>query len=150
LSFQTLSYENIATELERVFRDTLKQKDELLKRDFQAYEAPEHAPMDWRKPGNVPIFSAENLPSPKFGYLIDHQYQLFFAQFRGFQDCPWNCREPNWGSFDFLLLNRQSGEYIIGPGLIVHLIREHHFFEGKESPYRVEAQKLARVLELVS
>ena len=46
------------------------------------------------------------------------------------------------------ILNRETGESFTGPGLIVHLIREHHFFEGKESPYRVEPEKAVRVLEL--
>lgn len=34
------------------------------------------------------------------------------------------------------------------PGLIIHLIREHHFFEGFGSPYRVDPTELARLLEL--
>jgi hypothetical protein len=34
--------------------------------------------------------------------------------------------------------------------LIVHLIREHGFFEGRESPYRVDPGDLVRVLELGS
>lgn len=39
--------------------------------------------------------------------------------------------------------------YITGPGLIVHLIRAHQFFEGSESPYRVEPRKAIRVLALL-
>jgi hypothetical protein len=35
-----------------------------------------------------------------------------------------------------------------GPDLIVHLITEHGFFEGQESPYRVDPERLARLLEL--
>jgi hypothetical protein len=50
----------------------------------------------------------------------------------------------------FLILNRRSGESVTGPGLIVHLIREHQFFEGSESPYRLEPSKAIRVLELAS
>ena len=53
-----------------------------------------------------------------------------------------------WGHFDFLILNRQTGEYVTGPGLIVHLIREHQFFEGSESPYRVEPAKAIQALGL--
>lgn len=34
------------------------------------------------------------------------------------------------------------------PGLIVHLVRDHHFFEGKGTPYRLEPTTAARVLEL--
>lgn len=93
-------------------------------------------------------YSIENLPEHDLGYSID-QYQIFISGTKGLQECPWDCPlENTWGSFVFLLLNRQTGEYIVAPGLIVHLIREHHFFEGNESPYRVEPLKLAQVLGL--
>jgi hypothetical protein len=35
-----------------------------------------------------------------------------------------------------------------GPELITHLIREHGFFEGFESPYRVDPRALAELLQL--
>jgi hypothetical protein len=50
---------------------------------------------------------------------------------------------------DFLILDRSTGQYLKGPGLIVHLIREHHFFEGLGSPYRVDPEQAARVLRLI-
>lgn len=50
---------------------------------------------------------------------------------------------------DFLILDRSTGQYLKGPGLIVHLIREHHFFEGLDSPYRVDPEQAARVLRLI-
>lgn len=80
--------------------------------------------------------------------MIDNKYQVFTMGYRGLQECPWGCEYERWSSFDFLILNRETGEYITGPGLIVHLIREHQFFEGKESPYRVDPTQLARVLQL--
>jgi hypothetical protein len=46
------------------------------------------------------------------------------------------------------LLNRDTAQSISAPGLIVHLIGEHHFLEGKGSPYRVDPLRLARVLGL--
>jgi len=117
-------------------------------------EPREHArvSIDWyqkaRKQLFPPVLSSENLPNQNIGNLYD-EYQVFFMAFRGLQDCPWDCQlDNNWSSFDFLLLNCQSGEYLFAPGLIVHLIREHLFFEGNESPYRVEPSKLARVLGL--
>ena len=54
-----------------------------------------------------------------------------------------------YGDIDFVITNNRTGETLKGPGLIVHLIRDHHFFEGKQSPYRVDPEKAARVLELV-
>jgi hypothetical protein len=35
---------------------------------------------------------------------------------------------------------------LTGPTLITHLIREHGFFEGLESPYRVDPERLPRLL----
>lgn len=105
-----------------------------------------------RHPESLPRFSLENLPELDTGYLVDNKLQVFFIHSRGRQECPWEGTGTyhQWDSVEFLILNRHLGEYFIGPGLIVHLIREHQFFEGLESPYRVEPVKVARVLELVS
>jgi hypothetical protein len=103
---------------------------------------------DLRRPETVPRFSLDHLPDPERGHLVGGMLQVFFTVYRGFQPCPW-CYDSTWGYFDFLILNRRSGEYITGPGLIVHLIREHQFFEGSGSPYRLEPLKAIRVLERV-
>lgn len=76
----------------------------------------------------------------------------------GFQECPWSdldheCTiglgiKQNFNSLEWKITNRRTGETIRGPGLIVHLVRDHHFFEGKRSPYRVDPAALARVFEL--
>lgn len=145
-----LTYESLAKEVEKVVGDALKQKHQMLSGNLQELRERDNTSIPWHESSTIPIFSIENLPSTKIGFLVDNKFQVFFIQWRGFQDCPWNCKQPEWGSFDFLLLNRQTGEYIIAPGLIVHLIREHHFFEGRESPYRVEPFNLAQVLGLFS
>ncbi len=54
-----------------------------------------------------------------------------------------------YSDIDFLLINRGTGDYLAGPGLIVHLIRDHRFFEGPASPYRVDPVTAARVLGLL-
>jgi hypothetical protein len=38
--------------------------------------------------------------------------------------------------------NRKTRAEIRGPGLVVHLIRDHHFFEGLLSPSRVDPAQL--------
>lgn len=48
-----------------------------------------------------------------------------------------------------MILNRKTGESFTAPALIVHLIRAHHFFEGVESPYRVDPEKVIRTLEIL-
>lgn len=54
-----------------------------------------------------------------------------------------------YGDSEFVIINRASKEYVWGPGLIVHLIRDHRFFEGTQTPYRVDPEQVARVLGLV-
>ena len=79
---------------------------------------------------------------------------------QGFQICPW-APDPHHaqcaaglgvrhGSVDWLVTNLNTGEEMKGPGLAVHLIRDHHFFEGPMSPNRVDPLGLARLLGLPS
>ena len=91
------------------------------------------------------------------GFPFEH---ICFSSVRwcGYQNCPWGCghrhgsRLPlqpvRWSDLDFRIENERAGEVVKGPGLIVHLIREHSFFEGLESPYRVSPIKLVKLLEL--
>lgn len=79
--------------------------------------------------------------------------------FKGFQICPW-ARDPHagqctdgggveFGSVDWKITNARIHRTLSGPGLLVHLIRDHRFFEGKGSPRRVDPVALAELLELV-
>jgi len=144
-----ISYERISDELEKIIATALEQKQKLMQTNSKEFFEREHHSIKWLgKP--APTFSINSLPNTKIGFIVDTKYQVFFIQFRGFQSCPWGCEHEGWGSFDFLLLNRENGQYITAPGLIVHLIRAHHFFEGIESPYRVDPYKLAQVLGLTA
>ncbi len=133
-----VSYEQIADRLDRLLRPALKYT-----KGMSPYP-------DLYKPETIPHFRLDNLPDTKDGYRTGN-LQIFTIGYRGFQGCPWEGWPESWqwGSFDFLILNRQTGECVTGPGLIVHLIRAHHFFEGQESPYRTDPKKLIHVLELV-
>ncbi len=48
---------------------------------------------------------------------------------------------------DCLLQNVNNGIRLFFPGLIIHLIRDHHFFEGSLK-YRVEPEQIIKLLEL--
>jgi tetratricopeptide (TPR) repeat protein len=50
------------------------------------------------------------------------------------------------GDRDFLLVNRRTRKHIQGAGMMPHLIREHRFFEGQSSAYRLDPEELAQVL----
>jgi hypothetical protein len=76
---------------------------------------------------------------------------------QGFQICPW--ADPGTGrcpvgggarhaSVEWSIANGATGVALRGPGLIVHLIRDHSFFEGPTSPNRVDPAKLAALLGL--
>jgi hypothetical protein len=101
------------------------------------------------RPETLPHFTLDNLPDIKDGYL-EGDLQIFTRGYRGFQECPWGCEHHGdmLDSCDFLILNRENGEFVTGPGLIVHLIREHGFFEGAGSPYRSDPAGLIRILGL--
>jgi hypothetical protein len=144
-----LSHDHIADALEEIMQCALGQRDELFKRDVAEY---------WKREGSeqflllesIHCCSIDNLPSADVGYLVQDALQVFIRRYRGFQECPWECEnDGGWGCFDFLILNRQLGQVLTFPGLIVHLIRKHHFFEGLESPYRVDPFRAAQILGLV-
>ncbi|HKE42851.1 MAG TPA: hypothetical protein VKG21_23735 [Casimicrobiaceae bacterium] len=75
---------------------------------------------------------------------------------QGFQICPWT-PDPHHAqcdaglgvrhaSVDWHITNVETAEQMKGPGLVIHLIRDHAFFEGPMSPNRVDPLHLARVL----
>lgn len=144
-----LTFDQLADGLAFILRDIDGQIKTLVETNRDEYFRREELTA-WN--GTMPILEnrVESLPGPEIGYLVGDHYQVFRHQFRGLQECPWGCEYDKWASFDFLLLNLKTGKLITAPGLIVHLIREHHFFEGLESPYRVDPLRLARVLELAA
>jgi hypothetical protein len=79
--------------------------------------------------------------------------------YRGFQLCPWTPHPPEQcsagegvthASAHWRLRNLKNGATLSGPGLAVHLIRDHEFFGGLEAPNRVDPLALARVLGVSS
>jgi len=84
------------------------------------------------------------------GKLIDGKYLVGGIAWRGGQKCPWGdagSMMPH-SSRDLFVRNQELGKQIDFPGGIVHLIREHKFYEGKQSPYRVDPEEAVRVLDI--
>ena len=95
------------------------------------------------------FMNAAGYPSSE-GKLVDGKYLVGGTAWRGGQSCPWGdagFMMPN-SSVDMYVKNQELGEQLNFPGGIVHLIREHKFYEGKESPYRVDPEKAVRVLDI--
>jgi hypothetical protein len=89
---------------------------------------------------------------------VEHDARVYVVVYKGYQLCPWSV-EPDDGqctaggrvrfaSTDWRIRHERSGRELRGPGLLVHLIRSHHFFEGIESPYRVDPDALCELLGL--
>lgn len=86
------------------------------------------------------------------------QFYVKVKLFTGFQICPWSenihqkqCTYGSgvrFGSVDWTIKNLRKKLSLTGSGLLVHLIGDHHFFEGKESPYRIEPLQLCSLLNL--
>lgn len=138
-----INHEQIAAALEKIVTAAREQEEAL------PYEERFKRRTDFPnlyRPEKNPLFSRASLPDLNLGYRVG-RFQVFFVLYRGFQVCPWDeCGDM--GGFDFMILNRDTGESITAPALIIHLIRAHHFFEGADSPYRVDPGKVIRILEL--
>jgi hypothetical protein len=85
-------------------------------------------------------------------------FVVSIARFKGYQLCPF-AAEPErhqcqagggqrYGSIDWDIRNRRTGRRLTGPGLIVHLIGAHGFFEGPRAPLRVDPRALAELLQV--
>ncbi|WP_088889070.1 hypothetical protein [Leptolyngbya ohadii] len=100
---------------------------------------------DLHQPTTIPHFDLNNLPDIHSGFLVN-DLQVFIMMYKGWQDCPWGC--DSHGRYDFMIVDRKTGESVTGPELMPHLIRTHRFFEGRGTPYRTEPEQLAKVLGL--
>jgi hypothetical protein len=82
-------------------------------------------------------------------------WELRGTSYHGYQDCPFVdadgvvCPDINHADYDFSLINIRMQRFLAFPGLAIHLIREHHFFEG-HVPHRVDPLLACEVLEIES
>jgi hypothetical protein len=129
--------------------------EDVLDRDRQTLAELGLTPAELAAPLDALLDAAES-SGRRRARLGDHDVQIELTT--GFQICPW-APDPHHGqcsagggarhaSITWQIRNRRTGERLRGPGLIVHLIRDHGFFEGRGSPFRVEPEDLARLLGL--
>lgn len=94
------------------------------------------------------------LDSPDRTAIVEGNYEVRLEQFLGYQMCPWarrgQCegRRLVYASIDWTIVDLHNQETMSGPGMIVHLMVDHRFCEGRESPRRVDPVRLARFLGL--
>ena len=87
----------------------------------------------------------------------DETFDVEVRRRRGFLTCPWAPAEfakcPSGGggratANEFLVQNRRRRTALQGFEISVHLIRDHGFFGGPKTPFRIEPDDLADLLEL--
>jgi|GEM_PF-2048463 len=88
---------------------------------------------------------------PKRDVLVEGKFLVSSVSYCGWQDCPFEnsqgepCQEIIYSTTDFSIKNTINQQSIDFPGLAIHLIRDHHFFEGSVK-YRVDPEKAIGVL----
>lgn len=99
------------------------------------------------------IEKALNLKNKRYN---SKKYNIKLSIYPGFQICPWSenihheqCNFGSgvkYGSIDWIITNKLEGITVSGSGLLVHLIGDHNFFEGKQSPFRIDPLDLCTLL----
>jgi len=79
---------------------------------------------------------------------VSDRYLVRVAETRGMLPCPWE--DGLWrkrsATVQRLVGGAPSGPEILFSDLSLHLLREHHFLQGKGSPFRLEPRDLQEVL----
>jgi hypothetical protein len=76
---------------------------------------------------------------------VADRFEVRVDDVRGFLPCPWAHigLHPKTNAY---VKNVETGEELMWTALSIHLIREHGFYQGRGSPYRLEPAELKRVL----
>jgi len=67
--------------------------------------------------------------------------------FRGKLPCPFG-EKGIYQKSEIVVINKKIDEQIKYTDLSIHLIKEHGFYQGVGSPYRLDPEKIVRVLEI--
>jgi hypothetical protein len=136
-----LTYEELATALEKLLEARYRAESEVF-----TFDEP-HVDRD------------DPLGKPRT-IAADPRFAVALMRYMGTQDCPWSADGTSpcdagptgaghrWSSVDWRIRNLRTGQEMAGPGLAVHMIRDHHFFEGVATRYRVDPRELAQLLEV--
>jgi hypothetical protein len=78
---------------------------------------------------------------------MDDHFEVRVQEWRGVLPCPW----PHKGTYRKSithLTNTRTGEEMTWTALSIHMVREHGFYGGRGSTYRVNPEAARRILEL--
>lgn len=79
---------------------------------------------------------------------VEDAFDIHVRDDRGMVPCPFGDRRC--AKSVTVTRCRASGEEVVWTDLSVHMIREHGFYEGRGSPFRVEPARAVRVLGIAS
>lgn len=78
--------------------------------------------------------------------ILGGRYEVRAEEARGKIPCPWRHPGGLFPKSHIELRDQQTGETLIWTDLSIHLIREHGFYQGKGSPYRIDPEAIKRIL----
>ena len=78
---------------------------------------------------------------------VDEDWEVRVQSVRGFLPCPWG-HKGLYPKLNVYLRNRRSGHTMLWTGMQIHLIRDHGFYQGKGSAFRIEPEVAKEVLGL--
>jgi hypothetical protein len=71
------------------------------------------------------------------------KYEVKVTSYRGWQDSPF--RDEATASTDIYVKNLSNGRSIDFSGLLPHMIKNYGFYEGEETPYRLDPEEILEV-----
>lgn len=81
---------------------------------------------------------------------INGEFTVRLVAFAGYQECPFGDRPQNddpLGNMTVLITNKRTGQQLGLGSLLIHLIRDHHFFEG-HTGHRLDPEQAIDILEI--
>jgi len=91
------------------------------------------------------FFTQQSFESYAGSVIIDEKYEVESEVTRGKLPCPFS-HKGIYRKTLTTLTNLGTDHTIRWTALNIHLIREHHFFEGKGSAFRLEPDLLVKIL----
>jgi hypothetical protein len=78
---------------------------------------------------------------------VDEDFEVSVQSVRGFLPCPWG-HKGLYPKLNVHVRNRRSGRTMLWTGMQIHLIRDHGFYQGRGSGFRIEPQDAVEILAL--
>lgn len=78
--------------------------------------------------------------------VVEGRYEVRLEEARGVMPCPWGHAGGLFRKNRYLLRDLEGGVRLIWSDLSIHMIRDHGFYQGAGSPYRLEPREIVHTL----